>query len=197
MDRRCDYTWVGCAAIGLAVRRIGAARSAATRVGRCRLQPAVVGKLLRQREHAGQRERLPGVLGTDPEPSRPARDGRHLRIVCGDYERSERAWLADADDEGEQHRGRANRLLARVRLPGNSSARERADGSRWRQHRPRRAEVLRPVAGEPAAAGEQPRGRMRYHRAVAVDDSRPGDVSRAQSGGADQHHRAIESHDCR
>ena len=70
---------LGRAAVQLAVRRVDAARSAAARLGRRRLQPSVVGQLLHDLQQAGRRERLRHVDGAGAEPSRAAECRRHRR----------------------------------------------------------------------------------------------------------------------
>ena len=117
----------------LAVRRVDAARARATRVRRGRLQPPVVGKLLRHRQRPDDRRGLRRVLARHPGARKPSGRWRE-RLVRRDHTGGEQSRLAELHDERAGLRRRAHVVLARRGLHRDGAVGERPHDPGWHQH---------------------------------------------------------------
>ena len=125
--------WLGRASVRLAVRRVGAARARAARVRRGRLQPPLVGELLRHGQRPDDRRGLRHVLARHPAAREPAGRWRE-RVVRGDHTGGEQSRLAELHDEREGLRRRAHVVLARRGLHRDGAVGERPHDPGRHQH---------------------------------------------------------------
>ena len=132
---------LGRAAVRLAVRRLRAARAPAAAVGRGRLQPALVGKLLRDRQHADDRRGLRDLLHRHSPAREPAGRRQH-GVVRRDHAGGERAGRAELHDERDRLRRRAHGVLAGRGLHRDGTVGQRLHRAGRHQHRARRSQQL-------------------------------------------------------
>ena len=137
-----DPRRLGRPSVRLAVRRLGAARAPAAAVDRGRLQPALVGKLLRDRQRADDGGGLRHLLASPFRSTTNLPGGGGTASFVAITPAASRAGRAELHDERDRLRRRAHGVLAGRGLHRDGAVGQRPHRAGRHQHRTRRSQQL-------------------------------------------------------